>query len=86
MVIDEFKISEIKTKVVKNILESLNINNQKVSFLSKETDKNFYLSCRNLKNINTYRVEDVGVYQLMNCNTLIIDKNSIDYLNNLGKN
>ena len=85
MVIDEFKISEIKTKVVKNILESLNINNQKVSFLSKEKDLNFYLSCRNLKDVNTYKVDDVSVYELMNSNMLVLDKNSVEYLNSLGK-
>ena len=56
-----------------------------IQFLSKEKDLNFYLSCRNLKNVNTYKVDDVSVYELMNSSMLVLDKNSVEYLNSLGK-
>ena len=85
MVMDELKLSDIKTKNMKNTLKALNINDKKVSFLSKDNDMNFYLSCRNLKGVNTYKVDDVSVYELMNSNMLVLDKGSVDYLNSLGK-
>ena len=85
MVLDQLKLSEIKTKSVENILKSLNVNGSKISFLSDESDQNFYLSCRNLKDVNTYKVDDVSVYELMNSNMLVLDKNSVEYLNSLGK-
>jgi len=86
IVMDSLKLSETKTKKIKNVLKTLKIDNKKVSFLSTKKDLNFYLSCRNLKNINTYKVEDVSIYELINSNTLVIDKDSVEYLNNLGKN
>jgi len=86
IVIDSLKLSETKTKKIENVLKTLKIDNKKVSFLSTKKDSNFYLSCRNLKNINTYKVEDVSVYELMNSNTLVLDKDSIEYLNNLDEN
>ena len=86
IVMDQFSLSEVKTKTILNILDSLNVNDQKVNFLSKNSDNNFYLSCRNLQRINSYRVQDVTVHELMNCNTLILDEGSLEYLNALGKN
>tara|TARA_B110000014_G_scaffold262810_1_gene257709 strand:- start:2376 stop:3005 length:630 start_codon:yes stop_codon:yes gene_type:complete len=86
IVMDQFSLSEIKTKAILDILHLLNVNDQKVNFLSKNSDNNFYLSCRNLQKINSYRVEDVTVHQLMNCNTLILDESSVEHLNDLGKN
>ena len=85
IVMDSFELSDIKTKNIKNTLKELKINDKKVSFLSKEKDSNFYLSCRNLKDVNTYKVDDVSVYELMNSNMLVLDKNSVEYLNSLGK-
>jgi len=86
IVMDTLKLPETKTKKIESILKTLKIDNKKVSFLSSEKDSNFYLSCRNLKDINTYKVEDVSVYELMNSNTLVLDKDSVEYLNSLGKN
>ena len=86
IVIDNLKLSETKTKKVKSMLSTLKLNDKKVSFISIEKDSNFYLSCRNLQSVNNYKVEDVSVYELMNSNTLILDKDSIKHLNTLGKN
>jgi large subunit ribosomal protein L4 len=86
IVMDKLILSDIKTKSIESVLNHLKINNQKVSFLSSVKDSNFYLSCRNLKGVNTFKVEDVSVYELMNSNTLIMDLDSVEYLNSLGKN
>ncbi len=85
LVLDNFNISDIKTKSIQLIIESLKLKNQKVTFISKETDSNFYLSCRNLKNINLFRAQDVPTYNLMNANILILDELSVDYFNNTLK-
>ena len=86
LVLDNFKLSDIKTKNVENILKSLNIIGKKISFLSFKTDRNFYLSCRNLKDINIYRIQDVTIFELMNSNMLVLDETGIEYFNNLGAN
>jgi len=86
LVLDNFNISDIKTKNVESIIDSLKLSDKKIAFLCQEKDSNFYLSCRNLKNINLFRAQDVPVYQLMNANTLVLDELSVDYFNNLKNN
>ena len=86
LVLDNFNISDIKTKNIKNIISLLKLSDKKITFLSQEKDLNFYLSCRNLKDVNLFKTEDVSVCQLMNTNTLILDELSVDYLNKLNKN
>ncbi len=83
LVLDNFNISEIKTKKVESIIKSLKLSDKKITFLCQETDSNFYLSCRNLKNINLFRAQDVSVHQLMNANTLVLDELSVEYFNKL---
>ena len=85
-VVDNLKLKSIKTGNVTSMLNALKINDKKVSFLSKDKDHNFYLSCRNIPMVKTYKVDDISVFELMNSNTLILDKESIEYLNTLGKN
>jgi len=86
LVLDNFNISEIKTKNVESIINSLKLSDKKIAFLCQEKDSNFYLSCRNLKNINLFRAQDVPVHQLMNANMLVLDELSVDYFNNLNNN
>ena len=86
MVIDDLKLKATKTSNVVSMLKALKIDDTKVSFLSKDNDQNFYLSCRNIPKVKTYKVDDVSVFELMNSNTLILDKESVEYLNMLGKN
>ncbi|MAR15322.1 MAG: 50S ribosomal protein L4 [Candidatus Marinimicrobia bacterium] len=83
LVLDNFNISEIKTKNVESIINSLKLSDKKIAFLCQEKDSNFYLSCRNLKNINLFRAQDVPVHQLMNASMLVLDELSVDYFNNL---
>lgn len=86
IVVDNLELGSTKTSNVASMLKTLQINDKKVSFLSKEKDQNFYLSCRNIPMVNTYKVDDVSVYELMNSTTIILDKKSVEYLNTLGKN
>ena len=86
IVIDNLELGSTKTSNVASMLKTLQINDKKVSFLSKDKDQNFYLSCRNIPMVNTYKVDDVSVYELMNSTTIILDKKSVEYLNTLGKN
>ena len=86
LILDNFNISDIKTKNVEAMIKSLKISGKKITFLSQDENSNFHLSCRNLKNINLFRAQDVSICQLMNANTLVLDELSLDYFNNIIKN
>tara|TARA_B100000614_G_C14563211_1_gene497925 strand:- start:4018 stop:4647 length:630 start_codon:yes stop_codon:yes gene_type:complete len=85
-VLDKMVFDDIKTKNVLSIIKSLEVAKEKVTFLTKETDNNFFMSCRNIKNINLVRVQDVSTHQLMNSNVIVLDEPSVDYFNNLNNN
>ena len=86
VVLDSFDLQESKTKQIDNIIKSFKLENKKITFITEDANENFFLSCRNLKNINLYKVQDVTVYQLMNSNVLVFDPQAVNYFNNKYKN
>ena len=86
LVLDNFDLKESKTKQIDNIVKSLKLENKKITFITEDANENFYLSCRNLKNVNLYKVQDVTVYQLMNSNVLVFEPKAVNYFNNKYKN
>ena len=81
-IVDELKFDDCKTKSFVSFLNDLGLNNKKVSCILGMYDKNIYLSSRNLHNVKTESVQSVSIYDLINCDFLILDKKSIEYLNN----
>ena len=83
IVLDDMTLGEIKTKNIKSIINALKINDKKITFVCKNSDINFFMSCRNLKNVNHQRAQDVTIHQIMNSNILVLDELSVEYLNNI---
>jgi large subunit ribosomal protein L4 len=81
-VIEDFEFQAPKTKDFINILNNLNVSNQKLLLVLPESNKNVYLSARNLKGasvqsvtgLNTYRVLDAAVLVLTESAVSAIDK------------
>ena len=61
--------------------KKLEIQDKKVIVISNEFCENLYLSSRNLEKINLVNVKSFSTYDIMNSNYLLIDKNSVEYLN-----
>ena len=51
------------------------------SVITEKIDNNLFLSSRNIKNVNLVNVKSFSTYDIMNSNYLLIDKNSVDFLN-----
>ena len=49
--------------------------------MTTEVCKNLYLSSRNLEKINLVNSKSFSTYDLVNSNFLLIDKKSVEYLN-----
>ena len=81
MVIDDLNIDTSKTKDLLNMLTLLDINNEKLIILSGEDNKSIYLSSRNLKNVKSKNVNSFSTCDIANSSFLLIDKTSVDYLN-----
>jgi len=80
-VVENFDIDSIKTKDFVKILKNLDISNNKIAIVTGKNNKNLYLSSRNLEKINLVCVDSLSTYDIMNSNYLLVDNESIEYLN-----
>ena len=75
---DFSSISEIKTKKINDYLFKLNIEkNKKILFVLKEPNKFFWLSTRNLKNIEVTTISCLNLIQLLKVDYVILSKESL---------
>ena len=80
-IIDNFKMSSMKTKEFVQILEALNLGNEKLTMIVGDTDNNLLLSSRNLNNINLVVAEHMSAYDISNSNVLLFDQSGVETLN-----
>ena len=80
-VLNDFSMDSVKTKDLHNILRKLDVNDKKILIITNNIDNNFLLSSRNLKNVNLVSVDSFSTYDIINSRYLLIDKNSVDFLN-----
>lgn len=85
-IFNEFQV--IKTKKVCELLTTLNVNNNlKILFILSKPNKFFWLSTKNLKNIEVTTSNCLNIEQLLNANHIILSNNGLDLINSTyGKN
>ena len=79
----------IKTKNIINFLKKLNINleNEKVLFILPESNHNFWLISRNLKNVTLTTATSLNVKDLLHTNRILLSQNTLKTINiNYEKN
>ncbi|MFQ3573383.1 MAG: 50S ribosomal protein L4 [Thermodesulfovibrionales bacterium] len=64
VVVDNIKIDNPKTKEAIKIIESLGLSDKTVLIVTKDIDKNVYLSFRNLPNVDVTYVKELNTYQI----------------------
>ena len=75
LVIDELKLSEIKTKDFQKVLNNLKL---KKSLVVLDTnDKNVVLSAKNIPDIKTALVNELNVYDILKYEKVLITKNAV---------
>ena len=85
-ILDSFKFDSHKTSDLVNFLTKLKIVNKKITVIIKSNDINFDLSSRNLQNIYIVSSRSVSAYDLIDCEHLMLDKESINDLNKILSN
>ena len=74
--VDSISLSEIKTKNFVQVLESLNACG-KTLFVLPEVTENVERSSRNIPNVSVNVANHVSVYDVLNCETLIVTENAL---------
>ncbi len=77
IVVEDFTMETPKTKAFLKIVANLNLSNDKALFVTNGTEKNLYLSSRNIPNAAVSNVSDLHTYAIMNADKLIISLSSL---------
>lgn len=81
LVIDNFKLEDHKTSRFFSILKNFNLADRKITVLIGENgNRNLDLSSRNLRNVNLVNSKNASTYDLIDCEVLIIDRDSVHVL------
>ena len=75
---DSLNFAEKKTKLGKELLDRLKINN--ALFISTENNANVFFSLRNIKNISVIDYKDINPHILMKHDNIVIDKNVLEHI------
>ena len=76
-VLDKFDLKKPQTKDYINILKVLGLNDKKSLVVIGESNKNVYLSSRNLKNSNVVITSELNTYSISNASNLIFDESAV---------
>ena len=77
IVLEDFTFDTPKTKDYLNVLTNLEQIENKTLMILPETNKNVYLSSRNIKKAKVVRASDLCTYDIMNANKLLILEGSV---------
>ncbi len=86
IVLEDFNFEAPNTKNFINVLKALGLENKKSLFVLGESNKNVYLSSRNLKASNVVTSSELSTYAILNTDNLVLLEGSLELIEeNLSK-
>jgi large subunit ribosomal protein L4 len=86
IVVEDFNFEAPSTKNFTNVLKALGLENKKSLFVLGDTNKNVYLSSRNLKGSSVVTNSELSTYAILNANNLVLLEGSLEGIEeNLSK-
>lgn len=83
LVLEDFTLEAPKTKEIINIAKNLKVDGKKVLFVLPESNKNVYLSARNLQRADVIEASKVNTYKILNADVLVITEKSLETIDNI---
>jgi len=77
-VLEDFSLSEPKTKTVVSTLKAIGLEGKKITFLIPSHDEVLVKSTRNIPNFHIEVAENASTYDVMNSDVLLFMKTSVD--------
>ena len=77
VVVEDFTFDAPKTKDFVAITKNLNVEGKKVLLLLPETNKNVYMSARNLQRAEVMEAATLNTYKVLNADVLVMTENSL---------
>ena len=76
IVLDEFKLDEIKTKKFVAVMDKFNLD--KALVVLNENDQNVIISARNVPGVKTSQTNTINVYDILKYDTVVITKDAVN--------
>ncbi|HQQ94422.1 MAG TPA: 50S ribosomal protein L4 [Bacteroidia bacterium] len=76
-VLEDFNFEAPKTKNYSELMKNLNLDNKKTLLVLGDTNKNVYLSSRNIQGTKVVKASDLNTYDILNAENLILSESSV---------
>jgi large subunit ribosomal protein L4 len=76
-VLEDFSFDAPKTSKFADLLKNLNLSDKKTLFVLAESNKNVYLSSRNLERSKVVVASDLNTYDILNAGNLVLIESSL---------
>ena len=83
VVVEDFVLDAPKTKDFVNITKNLKVDGKKVLLLLPESNKNVYLSARNLQRSEVMLASSLNAYKVLNADVLVMTEKSLETIDGI---
>ena len=77
IIVEDFSFEAPKTKEFINITKNLKVDGKKVLMVLPGSDKNVYLSARNLQKSEVMIADSINTYKILNADIMVVTENSL---------
>ena len=77
IVVEDFNFEAPKTKEFLSVVKNLNVEGKKLLLVMPESNKNVYLSARNLQKAECIIASNVNTYKVLNADVMVVTENSL---------
>ena len=77
IIVEDFSFEAPKTKEFINITKNLKVDGKKVLMVLPGSDKNVYLSARNLQKSEVTIADSINTYKILNADVMVVTENSL---------
>jgi len=84
LVVEDFEMNSPKTSEFVGLLKALNINGRSL-FVTPETNKNIYLSGRNIEGNTVMKAADINTYEVLKAGKLIVTEKAVTIIEESNK-
>ena len=83
VVVEDFVMEAPKTKEFVNIAKNLKVEGRKALFVLPETNKNVYLSARNVKGANVQTISGLNTYRVLDAGVVVFAESALSAIDNI---
>jgi large subunit ribosomal protein L4 len=83
IILENFEMNAPKTSEFSQILSNLKCNDKKTLMVVTESNKNIYLSSRNLQGAKVVNASDVNTYDLVNAKKVVLSEGALEIIESI---